>query len=483
MWTPAVIISTHKDNGDYYSKNPQIAVDTVGNSYVVWQGFDGNDQEIYWVKIDADRIPGIVQKISIHPHNITTDDWLPQIAVDTAGNSYVVWSGSDGNDYDIYWVKIDAEGNPGTIQNISDPDTDYDDGSVNIAVDAMGNSYVVWQGFDGNDTDIYWVKIDAAGIPGVIQQISTHKDNATNHDYDPQITIDTLGNSYVVWHGCDKKDCWKEPGDLEIYWVKIDARGTPGVVKKIPPTSPDNIDTTAMIPQIAADPSGNSFIVWSGKNEKSYDIYWVRIDASGNAGAIQRVSAHPNSHYDDVHPETAVDTLGNVYIAWEGSSGNQGEIYWVKIDPSGIPGTVQKVSNYLFSSVYEDWDPQIAVDTLGNSYVTWNSFNGGFAEKFDQQICWIKIDAEGNPGKVHKLSGCQYAKHVDRDSRICAGPEGNSYVIWVGQDASNHDHIYFTAHLPNLVPLLRVILLIGAVVVIAAVLIYRRIGQKAILRQ
>ena len=44
-WTPVVIISTHPDNMTYYSKNPQIVLGASGNSYVTWQGCDGNDQE------------------------------------------------------------------------------------------------------------------------------------------------------------------------------------------------------------------------------------------------------------------------------------------------------------------------------------------------------------------------------------------------------------------------------------------------------
>jgi len=475
-WTPVVIISTHPDNMTYSNRNPQIAVDSSGNSYVTWQGHDGNDQDIYWVKIDSLGVPGTVEKISIHPDNINTDDWQPQIAVDSSGNSYVTWGGFDGNDHDIYWVKIDTSGEPGAVQNISiHPEgTDYDDGSAQIAVDAAGNSYVTWHGSDGNDIEIYWVKIDSSGVLGTVQKISAHPDNVTNHDYHPQIAVDAAGNSYVVWHGCDKEGCWEEPGDLEIYWVKIDASGVPGTVQKIPPTSPDNIDTMAMIPQIAVDASGNSFIVWSGMDEMSYNIYWVKIDSAGNLGTIQRVSAYPDSEHDDVHPETTVDAEGNLYITWEGSEGKYGEIYWVKSDSEGKSRTVQKISNYLFSAVYDDSDPQIAIDAAGNSYVAWNSFNGGFAEQFDQQICWAKIDSTGNPGKVQKISSRQYSKHFDRYPRICVDSVGNSYIIWVGHDESKHDHIFFTAHFTDSTPIsmiIEIIVVITALVVVIGVII------------
>ena len=33
------------------------------------------------------------------------DDYEPQIAVDSNGNSVITWEGDDGNDHEIYWAK------------------------------------------------------------------------------------------------------------------------------------------------------------------------------------------------------------------------------------------------------------------------------------------------------------------------------------------------------------------------------------------
>lgn len=472
-WTPVVIISTHPDN-IYSNRRPEIAVDLEGNSYVTWEGHDGNDREVYWVKIDASGTPGTVQKISTHPDNMTTDDWLPQIVVDGRGTSYVTWGGADGNDHDIYWVKIDSSGTPGRVENISDyrEDIEFNEGLPQIAVDAEGNSYITWEGSDGNDLEIYWVKIDPSGAVGTIRKISTHPDNASNNDYDPKIDIDASGNSYVVWHGCDKNNCWKEPGDLEIYWVKIDASGIPGTVQKIPPTDPDNIDTMAMIPQIAVDASGNSYIVWSGKNEESNDIYWIRIDASGILGTVKRILNYPDLNYEDYNPQIALDASGTSYITWENLDKNGFDIYWVKIDSSGEPGEVRKVSNYLGSVVYDDSCPQVAVDGKGNSYVTWLRFNKGFAEHFDLVTCWVKIDASGTPGRIQNISSRQESKHFDQDPQIAVDGKGNSYVTWRGEDASKNDHIYLTARLPNhaISRTVTIIIFIVIMVVIAVVI-------------
>ena len=479
-WTPVAIISTHPDNISYINSWPEMAVDAVGNTYVVWQGSDGNDREVYWVKVDASGEPGTVLKVSTHPDNVDTNDWLPQIAVDSSGNSYITWSGSDGNDKEIYWVKVDEGGTPGTIQKISTyPDgIEYNDSSPHIASDSEGNTFVTWGGSDGTNISIYWVKIDAEGVPCTVQKISNHPDNKTCCNYDPQIVIDTSGKSYVVWHGCDKEECWREPGDLEIYWVKIDSEGVPGTVQKIPPTSPDNVNTMAMQPQLAVDAQGTSYIVWSGIGEESYDIYWVRIDASGELGATQKIQGYPDSSYNDYNPRIAVKS-GALYITWENFDKNDYDVYWVMIDTSGKQGVVQKISDYRNTSAYDDRLPRIAVDSSGNSLVTWEKFNRKPAEQFDQRIYWVKIDPEGKLGKIYDISPRQ-RKHFDKIPQIAVDAEGNSYVIWQGNVESGNDLIFYTARHSN--PALSIALTMAipltAIIILIVIVITRKKSRR-----
>ena len=75
-----------------------------GNSYVVWYGDDGNDFEIYWVEIDYKSVPRDVYKISTHEDNRDNDDTYPQIAV-KLDISHVAWYGFDGDDLEIYFIQ------------------------------------------------------------------------------------------------------------------------------------------------------------------------------------------------------------------------------------------------------------------------------------------------------------------------------------------------------------------------------------------
>jgi hypothetical protein len=402
--------SLHLDSVGRDNNDPQIALDVAGNSYIVWQGNDGNDNEIYWSKIDALGNPGQVEKISTYPDNQEIHDFCPQIAVDSSGNSYVVWEGNDGNYSQIYWVKVDASGNPGQVEKISThPDNEGNDNDyAHIAVDITGDSYVTWRGWHGSDkiSEIYWAKVDKLGNPGEVRRISADSHSKSNYGI-PQIVVDGTGNSCVVWEGNDGNYS-------QIYWVKVDSSGNPGQVEKIS-THPDNEGNDNYCPQIAVDASGNTYVVWEGCYGGScwnavgnYEIYWVKIEASGNPGEVEKISTHPeNEGNNDHYPQIAVDASGNSNVVWYcWDNHHDFEIYWVKVGSSGNPGQVEKISTYRGHQIYWDQDPHIAIDASGNSYIIWEAGQPDHDTYSAYDIYWIRMDVLGNCSRIMKIYSC-----------------------------------------------------------------------------
>ncbi|KYK28792.1 MAG: hypothetical protein HXS48_03315 [Theionarchaea archaeon] len=321
-WGSVRKISTHPDNIENHDFFPHIAVDTKGNSYVVWTGWDGTDYDIYWVKITS-GVRGTVLKISTHPDNVMRSDFFPHIAVDASGNSYVVWDCHAETGYHVYWVRIDSLGAPGIVQKISTHPDNVN--GINrypkIAVDTIGNSYVVWQGWNGYDDDVYWVKIYPSGVPGSIQRISAYPGGVMGFDSSPYIGLDAAENSSIVWEGFDFYE-------KDIYWVRIDSSGTPGIVQKIS-THPDNIKGFDWSPHLDVDAGGNSYVVWSGWDVTDYDIYWVKITSSA-PGTVQKISTHPdNIMGSDNRPRIAVDTAENSHVVWDCWYPGSSDIYWL----------------------------------------------------------------------------------------------------------------------------------------------------------
>jgi hypothetical protein len=427
-------ISTHGDNVIGHDYDPQIVVDAVGNSYVTWYGHDGNDYEIYWTTISSAGTLGTAQVLSTHANNVNSYDWYPQIGVDSAGNSYVVWEGYDGFDSEIYWTKVSSAGTLGTAQVISThPDNvSRNDYKPQIAVDAAGNSYVTWYGHDGSGYSVYWTKVDSAGTLGTVEMVSNHIDNIYGDEYDPQIGIDTAGNSYVTWWGKRKRS-------YDVYWTKVDSAGAPGVAQKIS-THPDNIGGRDFSPEIAVDGAGNSYVAWYCFGISGYDIYWTKVDSASTLGTVLKVSTHPdNVSGSDWYPHIAADSLGNSYIVWHGSDGSDNEIYWTTVDSAGTPGTVQMVSNHADNVSNEDFTSRIAVDDSQNSYIVWHGSSGSHDD-----IYWTYVDNTGTPGTAQKIS--THADNGNGDDwfpQICVDSPGNSYVVWHGDDGNDWE-IYFT---------------------------------------
>ena len=446
-WTPVVKISTHEANSEWPNRNPHMGIDAEGNTYVVWEGYTVRDSVVFWTKVDAEGGPGTVMKLSDGEHIGGSKDYLVDITVDRQGNSYVTWTRSLNNDSDVYWVKINSSGERSDILNISclDEYATNNNRSSQIATDNEGNSYVVWQGFDGErdsggNADIYWVKIDDRGEMGDTVKVSTHKDNISYGDINPQITVDRQGNSYVAWQGCDKDDCWKEPGDFEIYWARIGNSGTTSEVLKVSVFT-DSIDIRAMTPQLAVDGSGTSYVVWSGLNGENYDIYWVRIDANGILKDAQRIMNYPASMYDDYNPRTAIDNSQALHIVWENFNGNDYEVYLVKIESHELPGKVQKISNYAESDLYDDYYPDIAVNAERESCIVWSRYNQKSGRQSEMTVFWTKIDSSGNQEDFEKISSSQFSKRINTQPQIAVDKAGKSYVIWIGEDDSGVEQI------------------------------------------
>ncbi|MBU7044202.1 MAG: hypothetical protein HXS47_11470 [Theionarchaea archaeon] len=427
-WDPVIIISNHGDDTTFDDQNPRLAIDTRGNSYIVWEGFDGTDREIYWVKITSQGAVGSPVLISTHSDNETTSDRNPQLLTDSEGTCYVVWEGFDGTDQEIYWAKITSQGDPSPVVKLSThPDNEtYQDQDPHLALDDAGSCYVVWEGFDGSRQKIYWIRIDAQGIPGEVQKLPDYSDSLT-HDKNPQIAVNGVGTSFIVWNGFDGQE-------RTIYWTTLTFAGEWGDVHLI---TAQGVEGDSRNPCIQIDVLDNSYLVWSLYNGSDEDIYWAKIDASGEIVAIKCISEHEESIFDR-NPQLSIDPFRASHVVWEGY-GDSEKIYWVKISPLGIFESSQIISTHADNTRWGVYNPQVATDASGNSYVVWDGYDG-----IDEEIYWVKVDSYGDPGTVMKISThADNTYGYDRNPHLAVNPGGTSFVTWSGFNGTDEE-IYFT---------------------------------------
>ena len=101
-------------------------------------------------------------------------------------------------------------------------------------------------------------------------------------------------------------------------------------------------------------------------------------------------------------PQVAVDSQDRATVVWSG-------IQSVRLGADGSIGTVQNLG--------EGDSPQVAVDALGRATVVWRNFDDG--------VQALRLDAEGNAGAVHTLSGT-----AARDPQVAVHPQGRATVVW-----------------------------------------------------
>jgi hypothetical protein len=302
---------TQITDNSFYDLLPQINADRD----VVWYGFDGNDNEIYLYS------NGDIIQISDNAYS----DYNPQINAD----GDVVWYGFDGNDSEIY---LYSDGNIIQI-------TDNTFSDVGPQINASG--FVVWYGNDGSDNEIYLY------YDGNITQIS---DNSYN-DWGPQINAGGI----VVWRGFDGND-------FEIY-LYYD-----GNITRITDNSYDD-----SVPQI--NTAGD--VVWLGSDGSDAEIY---LYSDGN---IIQIS---DNTYSDWSPQ--INAAGDV--VWYGNDSYDREIY---LYSSG--NMIQITDNAFY-----DNSPQI--NAAGD--VVWYGSDGSDFEIFIARIdsdCDGVLDSEDNCKRVY----------------------------------------------------------------------------------
>ncbi len=182
------LLSAEKLSDDSrFDDYPSVAAASDGVAWLVWQSYSGGRDEIRIRKFDQtwrtfSRVPGV-----------SGDVWRPQVALDAEERPWVVWSQQVDGNFDLYARRLDEDSNVwGELVRLSshlNPDIDH-----HFIADSRGWLWVVWQGFHGDNSDIFLRYYDGSRWSGEIQV----SDNPAN-DWEPQVAVDRRGRAFVVW--------------------------------------------------------------------------------------------------------------------------------------------------------------------------------------------------------------------------------------------------------------------------------------------
>ena len=246
----------------------------------------------------------------------------------------------------------------------------------------------------------------------------------------PDIGIDSNGNFYFVWQD------YRGGSDAKIYAQKYDPT-------KAPDWTEDEVIGTAngqINPTIAVDSTGNLYIAWNDNSNGNQDSYLVKTDNAGNDlwGGPKKINTDGGSK-DQTNPSLALTEFGGVAtttLVWQDNRSDNWDIYIQKIDQDGTyTWGAEKLVNTDASGT-DQYYPTVITDDNDNAYIIWTDERSGtnkdvYAQKYDTNGNKIWT----NDLKINTDGGAtdQYSPVIDIDS------SGNLYFAWTDERNSNKD--------------------------------------------
>jgi hypothetical protein len=362
----ALIYSTYL-GGDARDFGNSIAVDTSGNAYITGStGSNDFPTEDAFQPNRGSLRDAFVAKINPSGEAIlystyiggSADDLGGSIAVDSAGNVYVVgttesadfptpipnpFQGSNAGQQDVFVSKLNPFG--GTFLYSTYLGGSQDDAGNGIVVDSNGEAYVtgrtlsdnfpttagVFQTSRSGNNDAFVTKLNPTGTAPLVY--STYLGGFSD-DLGNGIALDTSGNAYVI--GSTESDNFPvkdalqpfREGNSDAFVTKFNSTGTaPLVYSTYLGGSVDDFGNS-----IAVDISGNAYVTGRTKSTNfpvanafqgdllgPQDSYVAKVNAAGDTLVY---SSYLGGSNDDVGNAIAVDGLGNAFVAGTTDSTN-----------------------------------------------------------------------------------------------------------------------------------------------------------------
>ena len=337
-------------------------------------------------------------------------DQAAAIAVDGAGNVYVTGGSYRGEvhyNYDYLTVKYDSNGNELWATTYNGPGNTRNWANA-IAVDDAGNVYVTGESDGGEfNFDYATIKYDTNG-----NELWVKRYNGTGNgrDYASTIAIDGAGNSYVTGRSSGGISY------MDYATIKYDTNGNELWVKRF--NGPGNGRDHAY--DIALDDAGNTYVTgYSDHRGYNGDYATVKYDINGNE-LWAKIYNGPANSSDGGGYAIAVDGAGNSYVTGSSmGSGSYVDYATIKYDTNGNELWVKR---YNGTGNFYDAATGIAVNDVGDSYVTGHSYSTGSGDDY----ATIKYDTNGNELWVKRYNGYKYGE--DRAAAIVIDNSGNAYV-------------------------------------------------------
>lgn len=366
--------------------NPRLALDSAGNVYVVWQDYrHGSQAKIYAQKYSS----GVAQWAGDKVIGSANNQILPDVLVDDSGNGlYIAWNDNSNGNQDAYLVKLHtATGNDlwGGSRKIDTAADNQDQTKPRLALAPDGDLIVAWQDSRNDSGDIYAIRYKNDHSTEW-NEFKVSSDGGSSEQNTPVVITGADDNTYVAW--VDLRD-----GNQDVYAQKLSpaaAKLWAGDLK----INSDGGSTNQSYPNLAIDADNDLYAVWTDERNgaTNQDIYAQKIASSSQiklwGSSDFLINTDAGTSTNQYNPSIAVDTDKNVFIVWTDERYGNQDVYAQKVDVNinrqWSPDLRVNVNTGGSDQTY----PDVTINpATGKPYATWQDNRNNdfdiYASEFD----------------------------------------------------------------------------------------------------
>ena len=359
----------------------------------------------------------------------TTDEVIPDVAMDEDGNYVIVWVAPDSDGTGIFAKMYDSTGS--LVVDTFQVNTGWYCGQTwpAVAMAPDGRFVIVWETAHSDFTyDIAGRRFLANGAPKDPVDFMANASGDDGNQYRPRVAIADDASFVVAWEGAGTGDS-EGVFARRFTWSGF-AEGDPFLVNT----------TTANdqhLPDVAVSEMGDFIVTWTSDNQDGDDrgVYAQRFSRTGAARAEEFLVNTTTAGLQDLS-RASMNAAGDFVIAWEadGQDGSYYGIYLQAYTNLGEPiGSETEVNTY--TSSYQ-WVPDVACNDTTGFVVTWQSTlqdtsgEGVYAQRY---VC--ELDAE-----VPEYQANTYTTHNQDAPAAAMDSDGDYVIVWqsYNQDASGY---------------------------------------------
>ena len=311
----------------------------------------------------------------------------PQIAVDSAGTTHLVYLKGDPKGCDVRYVKREkgARNWSTPISVTSEAGSAVAMGTIRgaqLAIGKAGSVHVAWNGamkpgMPMTGAPLFYARLDATGSRFTPQRDLTG--NTTGLDGGASIAANDKGEVFIVWHGKKKGDTGDETS-REVFVLKSTDNGATFAAPAV--ANADYAGTCACCGLKAVAAPGGLITLYRAARDKSQRDMTV-LTSTDSGATFSHEMLHPWAvNQCPMSSAALLSTATGVRAAWE----TDGKIFSTLLaGPKSAPAEVASG---------QAKHPSVAVNARGETLVAWD-IGTGWNRGGD--LGWIILDANGQP--------------------------------------------------------------------------------------